>query len=71
MKMTAAEAVETSVTNNLSQDYSNLDDLLSLTCINVIFCAKTALQIFYSINKILKEGRLGGKPSKETSIYLS
>ena len=28
--MTAAEAVETSVTNSLSQDYSNLDDLLSL-----------------------------------------
>ena len=32
LKMTAAEAVETSVTNNLSQDYSNLDHLLSLTC---------------------------------------
>ena len=32
MKMTAAEAVETSITNSLSQDYSNLDDLLSLTC---------------------------------------
>ena len=30
--MTAAEAVETSVTNSLSQDYSNLDHLLSLTC---------------------------------------
>ena len=29
--MTAAEAVETSVANSLSQDYSNLDDLLSLT----------------------------------------
>ena len=31
-KMSAAEAVEMSVTNSLSQDYSNLDDLLSLTC---------------------------------------
>ena len=31
-KSTATEAVETSVTNSLSQDYSNLDDLLSLTC---------------------------------------
>ena len=30
--MTDAEAVETSVTNSLSQDYSNLDDLLPLTC---------------------------------------
>ena len=31
MKIAAAEAVETSVTHSLSQDYSNLDDLLSLT----------------------------------------
>ena len=31
LKMTAAEAVETLVTNSLSQDYSNPDDLLSLT----------------------------------------
>ena len=30
--MTAAEAVETSVTNSLSQDYTNMDDLPSLTC---------------------------------------
>ena len=28
----AAEAVETSVINSLSQDYSNQDDLLSPTC---------------------------------------
>ena len=26
-KMTAAEAIETSITNSLSQDYTNLDDL--------------------------------------------
>ena len=30
--MTAAEAVETSLTKSLSQDYTNLDDLLSPTC---------------------------------------
>ena len=30
--MTAAEAVETSVTNSLSQDYANLDDRPSPTC---------------------------------------
>ena len=29
--MTAAEAVKTSVTNSLSQDYTNLDDLPSPT----------------------------------------
>ena len=34
LKMTAIKAVEMSVTNSLSQDYSNLDDLLSLTCIS-------------------------------------
>ena len=30
--MSAAEAVETSVTNSFSQDYSNLDDQLPLKC---------------------------------------
>ena len=32
MKMTTAEAVETSVTSSLSQDYANVDDLPSSTC---------------------------------------
>ena len=32
LRMTAAEAVETSVTNSLSQDYTNLNDLPSPTC---------------------------------------
>ena len=33
LKMNAAKAVEMSFTNCLSQDYSNLDDLPSPTCI--------------------------------------
>ena len=33
LKMNAAEAVEMSFTNCLSQDYSSLDDLPSPTCI--------------------------------------
>ena len=32
-KMIAADAVERSVTNILSKDYTNLDDLPSPTCI--------------------------------------
>ena len=32
LKMIAAEAIETSVTNSLSQDYTDLDDLPSPTC---------------------------------------
>ena len=33
--MTAAEAVETSVIKSLSQDYSNLDDLLSYDLLEI------------------------------------
>ena len=32
LKMTTAEAVETSVTNSLFEDHTNLDDLPSRTC---------------------------------------
>ena len=42
--MTAAQAVETSVTNSLSQDYSNLDDLL-LTITNMYRFSR--VQIIY------------------------
>ena len=38
LKMTTAEAFKTSVTNSLSQDYSNLDDLPSPTCIGISSC---------------------------------
>ena len=43
MKMTAAKAVETSVTstNSLSQDYINLDDQLPQTCHNTSSLIKT------------------------------
>ena len=39
LKMTAAKAVETSVTstNSLSQDYTNLDDQLSQTCHGILY----------------------------------
>ena len=33
-RLTAAQAIKTTLTNSLSQHYSNLDDLLSLTCTN-------------------------------------
>ena len=43
MKMTAAKAVETSVTstNSLSQDYINLDDQLPQTCHNTLSLIET------------------------------
>ena len=49
-KITAAEAVETSVTNSLSQHYSNLDDLLSLTCslTHVTFNSTREIFTFFS-----------------------
>ena len=40
LKMIAAEAVEMSVTNNLPQDYTNLDDLPSPTSTDLVVLSK-------------------------------
>ena len=46
--MTAAEAVETSVTNGLSLDYSNLDDLQIIN----MYQSSRAQIIYFSVSTI-------------------
>ena len=51
--MTAAEAVQTSVTNSLSQDYTNLDHLSSPICNFILADAKP----FYSLTRDVSDGK--------------
>ena len=59
MKMTAAKAVETSVTstNNLSQDYTNLDDQFPQTCQIPIVQKFNTIQIFVYLSSFRQETR--------------
>ena len=52
VKMTAAEAVEMSVTNSLSQNYTNLDGLQSLTCIDSPRFKPFTLLLYGQINRL-------------------
>ena len=67
MKMTATELIEMSVTNTLSQDYTNLDDLPSPTCTEFDLAS---VKIFLSVLVVLLLILINFNPERMSNVPL-